>query len=79
MPIAAGTTYVASYHAPVGHYAKSSDYFTASGYDAAPLHALKSSIAGGNGVYRYGPAGSFPASTSRDTNYWVDVVFVPTA
>ena len=43
--------------------------------DAPPLHALADGEAGGNGVYRYGAAGSFPNETFNATNYWVDVVF----
>ena len=37
---------------------------------AAPIGA----IAGGNGVYSYGPS-SLPTQTFNATNYWVDVVF----
>ena len=38
--IAANTTYVASYFAPVGHYSADSNYFAGTGVDNAPLHAL---------------------------------------
>jgi hypothetical protein len=48
------------------------NFFTAP-YDAAPL--LAPAVA--NGVYRYG--GGFPTETFAATNYWADVVFVPTA
>jgi len=72
--ISAGTTYVASYFAPLGRYASDLDYFT-TGVDNAPLHALASSGAGGNGVYAYAGTSSFPASTYQSSNYWVDVVF----
>lgn len=75
--ITAGTTYVASYFAPNGHYAGDSGYFAASGYDNAPLHALSGTTPGGNGVYTYGAAGGFPTSSYASTNYWVDVVFTP--
>ncbi len=67
--ITAGTTYVASYHTN-GDYSDNSNYFTSSltnGELTAP--------AGGNGVYAYGAAGSFPTSTFNASNYWVDVVF----
>ena len=70
--ITVGTTYVASYHAPVGNYAVNSNYFTAQ-WDAAPLHAP----AANNGIYNYGPSGTFPTLTSNATNYWVDVMFLP--
>ena len=45
------------------------------GLDTPPLHALATGVAGGNGVYGYGGAGTFPASTFQALNYWVDVVF----
>ena len=77
VPIAAGVTYVASYHAPNGRYSTTSGGLTA-GVDRAPLHALASGAGGGNGVFAYGP-GSFPSNTFGATNYWVDVVFQDTA
>ena len=73
--VTAGTTYVASYHAPNGNYAFNSSYFAASGVDNPPLTALATGVDGGNGVYNYGPSRSFPTSTFGATNYWVDVVF----
>lgn len=75
--ITANTTYVAAYHAPDGNYAANLDYFASQGVDNPPLHAPVSGVSGGNGVYAYGSAGIFPALVSRDTNYWVDVVFEP--
>ncbi|WP_435872125.1 DUF4082 domain-containing protein [Microbispora rosea] len=30
---------------------------------------------GGNGVYAYSATDTFPSSTFRSSNYWVDVVF----
>ncbi len=75
--IAANTMYVASYHAPVGHYSADPGGLTAS-VDRPPLHALASGLSGGNGVYSYGPARTFPQSTWNDANYWVDVVFART-
>jgi Domain of unknown function (DUF4082)/Bacterial Ig-like domain/Bacterial Ig domain len=74
--IAANTTYVVSYFAPQGHYAADLDYFASSGVDNGPLHALSNSLAGGNGVFHYGPTGGFPTDTFRSANYWVDVVFI---
>ena len=73
--INANTTYIASYHAPAGHYAATSGYFASGGFDSAPLHALGDGVDGSNGVYRYGPSGSFPTDTFQSSNYWVDVVF----
>ncbi|WP_406832193.1 DUF4082 domain-containing protein [Pedococcus sp. KACC 23699] len=73
--VTAGTVYVASYFAPNGHYAADGGYFSASGVDNAPLHALRDGVSGGNAVYTYGSVSSFPSSTYGSTNYWVDVVF----
>jgi hypothetical protein len=73
--VTAGTVYVASYFAPAGRYAGDSNYFTSSGVDNPPLHALKSGQSGGNGVYAYGATSSFPTNTFKAANYWVDVVF----
>jgi len=73
--VSAGTTYIVSYYAPSGHYAADSGYFASSAVVNAPLTALQNGTDGGNGVYRYGVGGGFPASTFQSTNYWVDVVF----
>ena len=75
--IAAGTTYVASYHTDVGYYASSTDYFT-QGVTNPPLTALADGVDGGNAVYRYG-ASAFPNQTYRSENYWVDVVYTAVA
>lgn len=73
--ITAGTTYVVSYHAPAGGYA--ADHLGFSGVvDAAPLHGLANGIDGGNGVFSYGPAGTFPTGSWQSSNYWVDLAFV---
>jgi methionine-rich copper-binding protein CopC len=75
--VAPGTTYVASYHAPVGRHSASAAFFgSTSTY--GPLSALRNGLDGLNGVYTYG-TGSFPTSGYNSTNYWVDVVFVPAA
>jgi hypothetical protein len=73
--VSANTYYVASYHTDVGHYSDSTGYFAGSGIDHAPLHAPQDGTAGSNGVYHYGPAGSFPNNTFDSANYFVDVVF----
>lgn len=77
--IAANTTYVASYFTPVGHYSADSNYFAVTGVDNAPLQALQTGVDGANGVYGYGSSSAFPASTFQATNYWVDVVFLPSS
>ncbi|MBY5361523.1 DUF4082 domain-containing protein [Rhizobium leguminosarum] len=68
--IAAGTTYVASYHSS-GYYSATQNYF-GSPYASGALKAVD-----GGGVYAYGDnAGTFPGqSPGTGTNYWVDVVF----
>jgi hypothetical protein len=75
--IAANTTYVASYHCPVGFYSFAGAYFTIQGVDAPPLHLLASNVSGGNGVFRYTAASAFPTGSYNAANYWVDVVFTP--
>jgi len=73
--ISAGTTYVASYYAPNGHYAYNNNYFASSGVTSGVLSALSNSAGGGDGVYLYGTGGGFPTSSYESTNYWVDIVF----
>jgi Domain of unknown function (DUF4082)/Bacterial Ig-like domain/Bacterial Ig domain len=75
--ITAGSTYVVSYHAPVGHYAADQGYFATAGEDNPPLRALASGVDGTNGVYSYG-ASAFPTSSYQSTNYWVDAMFSAT-
>ena len=77
--ITAGTVYVASYFAPAGHYAGDGGYFSLSGVGSPPLQALQDGVSGGNGVYAYSSASTFPSSSYNATNYWVDVVFSGTA
>ncbi|HEX5495759.1 MAG TPA: DUF4082 domain-containing protein [Mycobacteriales bacterium] len=72
--VTANTTYVASYHTSVGHYAADIGYFADRGVLNEPLSEPQSSTASPNGVFRSGASG-FPSSTFKDTNYYVDVVF----
>jgi hypothetical protein len=78
VPIVAGTTYVASYYAPLGRYASNNTYFASAATTNGPLTALRNGTDGGNGVYKYGATG-YPDSTYQSSNYWVDVVFSTTA
>ncbi len=73
------TVYVASYFAPAGHYAYDVNYFTSSGVDNPPLHALADGVSGPNGVFTYGSTSSIPINGTNATNYWVDLVFAPSA
>ena len=68
--VSANTTYVASYHAPVGRYPADPGFFTNSD-DVWPLHAP----GGSNGVFAYAGGSVFPNQTFNATNYWVDVVY----
>ena len=76
--IAANTLYVASYHTN-GHFSVSNDYFAASGRASGSLTAPANAGGNRNGVFKYGTAIAFPQSTYRSSNYWVDVVFNPSA
>ncbi len=71
VPIAADTTYVASYHTSTGW--ASTPQGLANAWYRQPLAALRF-----GGVFAYGPGGSFPATASpTNRNYWVDVDFAP--
>ena len=69
--VTAGTTYVASYYAPAGHYAEDDLYFNNATRRGAVARAWPTAPSGGNGVYHYG-ADAFPTSTFAAANYWVD-------
>jgi hypothetical protein len=74
--IQANTTYVISYHTNVGRYSVTENYFSVTKVNG-PLTALKDGTDGGNGVYRYGNS-AFPTLTFKASNYWTDLVFIPT-
>ncbi|GEM_PF-430190 len=71
--ITAGTTYVASYYAPAGHYAADSQFFTGADYRSTPLSAPGSLSGASNGVYKDGHG--FPTQSYNESNYWVDVLY----
>ncbi len=76
--ITANQTYIASYHAPGGHYSVNGNYFVAANQAAftrPPLRALVGGEDGPNGVFGYGGPQTFPNGSFGDGNYWVDVVF----
>lgn len=75
VPVTAGTVYVASYHAPNGHYSADIAYFRDSGVDQGPLYLLRDGENGGNGVYAYGTANTYPSASYNAANYWVDIIF----
>jgi endonuclease/exonuclease/phosphatase family metal-dependent hydrolase len=74
--ITAGTTYIASYYTSNGLFARD-PYGLTNAAISGNLTAPGSASAGGNGVYVYRTGGGFPASTYKETNYWVDVRFAP--
>jgi Domain of unknown function (DUF4082)/Bacterial Ig-like domain/Bacterial Ig domain len=75
IPVTAGTMYVASYHAPSGHYAEDQNYFATSGVLNWPLEATPDFLPGRNAVYKYGPD-QFPTKGSGSSNnFWVDIAF----
>ncbi len=73
VPIAANTTYVAAYLSPAGHYSA-----TAGGFNTplsnAPLTGIASSTSP-NGLYSYSATSTFPTSSFKATDYFVDVAF----
>ena len=74
--INAGTTYVASYFAPNGHYS-----YTSGGLSSAVTNGPLTALGNGsspNGVYAYDGAAGFPTNSGNGANYWVDVLFIPT-
>jgi hypothetical protein len=75
--VTAGTTYVASYHAPNGGFAATVGGFAAAAVTRGPLTAPIGTVADPNGVYLYGSR-AFP-NGGTNTNYWVDVLFQSSA
>lgn len=73
--ISANTTYVASYHTSGTKYVGTTGGFSSSITNGS-LTAPDNVTSGGNGVYAYGAAPSFPGN-SVGANYWVDVMFSP--
>jgi hypothetical protein len=77
--ITAGTVYVASYHTNVGHYSDNLNFFASAGVDNPPLHALQNGVSGFDGVFGYGSSSVFPTGGYNSSNFWVDLVFSPSA
>lgn len=71
--IAAGATYIASYHSN-GAYAYTSNYFTSAKVNGR-LTAPSSTAGNGNGTFAYGSGTPFPNESYNASNYWVDVVY----
>ena len=70
--ITAGTTYVAGYLAPNGHYSVTSAAFSSAGQQRAAAGVANATSA--NGVYAYSVGQHLPdRAPTTPTNYWVDV------
>jgi hypothetical protein len=67
---------VASCYSAAGNYSYTDNYFTSARVSGA-LTGLANGTDGVNGLYRYGAGGGFPSGGYQSSNYWVDVVFVP--
>jgi len=76
IPVVAGEVYVATYHAPNGHVARSNGTFL-KGVAKGPLLAPAHRISAPNGAFAHGPPSTFPRDGDKQANFWVDVVFVP--
>jgi hypothetical protein len=74
--VTAGTTYVASYFAPSGHYSSTTNGL-ATAVDNPPLHTIANSSSA-NGVYAYGTSSTFPTTAYKASNYFVDVLYAVT-
>ena len=74
VPITAGTSYIAGYHAPNGHYSLTGSAFNGTSISNPPLTALADGVAG-NGLYRYTAAPALPTSSFNAANYFVDVLY----
>jgi lysophospholipase L1-like esterase/fibronectin type 3 domain-containing protein len=75
--VQAHTLYFASYYAPSGRYAADAGYFRDREIVHSPLRLPSQSSIDGNGFIRGGSPGLPQPNPQGDTNYWVDVVFVP--
>ena len=72
VPVTAGTTYIAAYYAPNGHYAAGPWFFVSHGFGSGKLSAPGGQSTP-NGVYAGGER--FPDQSFHNTNYYVDAVY----
>ncbi|HLN43835.1 MAG TPA: DUF4082 domain-containing protein, partial [Acidimicrobiales bacterium] len=72
--VSVGSTYVASYLDPAGHYSATNGTFSSSNVDSPPVYGLATTTTP-NGLYLYGGTSAFPTATYNATNYFVDPVF----
>jgi len=71
--VIAGTRYTVSYTAPQGRYASTELYWPYKSVTSPPLSV--NNVAGTDSPGVYAGAGSFPTSTYKEGNYYVDVLF----
>src|SRR5690606_7819365 len=71
--VIAGTTYIVSYHCD-GRYV-STPAGLKTPISTTSLYVPADSINNINGLYAYGPSGSFPTYSYHSSNYWVDVLY----
>lgn len=74
--VAANTTYVVAYFNALGTYYANSTGFNSAVVNA-PLTGLANGTDGPNGVFTYSSVPIYPVSNFQASNYYVDVVFVP--
>ena len=79
VPVQANQDYVAAYYAPSGGYALDYEYFATGPTTAGYLQASRDGAGAPNGVFTYSSSPAFPSSSYESSNYWVDVVFTPSA
>lgn len=75
--VSPGLDYIASYFAPVGHYARDVSFWGAP-RDAGSLHGANHAVHGNNGQIRSSASFVFPDASGSGACYYVDVVFRPT-
>lgn len=78
--VTTGTLYVVTYGAnnDGGGYSSTGHYFE-NDISNGSITAPASGSVGGNGVYAYAPDGTFPTNSFNATNYWVDLIYEPSA
>jgi uncharacterized repeat protein (TIGR02543 family) len=76
VPVAAGSTYVVSYHSASGDYVGTNGFF-AQQVGTGLVLGLADGFDGPNGLYLYTGAPAFPTQSFQSSNYWADVRFVP--
>jgi hypothetical protein len=74
--ITANTTYIAAYHSSLGNYT-GTIFGLKTAITNTPLTALADGTDGLNGVYKYTNIPALPDSGYFSSNYWVDILLVP--